>query len=45
MVECEVYEEEVALPDGSRVKAKVVVLELGKPLPPECSEKLGGRGG
>jgi len=43
--ECVVYEEEVTLPDGSRVKAKVVVLELGKPLSPECSEKLGRRGG
>jgi hypothetical protein len=45
VVDCEVVEEEVVLPDGSRVRAKVVRVELGKTLTPECREKLGGRGG
>lgn len=45
MAECEVVEEEVVLPDGSRVRATVVRVELGKTLTPECRDRLGGRGG
>jgi hypothetical protein len=45
VVECEVVEEEIVLPDGTRVRSKVVRVEVGKILTPECREKLGGRGG
>jgi hypothetical protein len=45
LAECEVVEEEVVLPDGSRVRAKVVRVEVGKTLTPECRDRLGGRGG
>jgi len=44
-LECEVVEEEVVLPDGSRVRATVVRVEVGKTLTSECRDRLGGRGG
>jgi hypothetical protein len=45
MAECEVVEEEVVLPDGSKVRAVVVRVEVGKTLTTECRDRLGGRGG